>query len=157
MDEVPAFCSRFAPKRRLALSLSLKTVDSAHQVRNRESPFLSTNEAARPRPVSIPARSRTHHTSNPRLRLLRAMAHLMRVAPQCKPRSRQPGALPRHTLQGRKRAWCGEKRCRFGPWWPGVRTIESSRGRNKMQEQGHRKCTLIHPQIRPAIALKLKP
>ena len=29
----------------------------------------------------------------------------------------------------------------------GVRTIEDSRGRNKMQEQGHQSCTLIHPRI----------
>lgn len=36
-----------------------------------------------------------------------------------------------------KRSLCAEERFTFGPWRPGVRTIESPRGRNTMQAQGH--------------------
>jgi len=45
-----------------------------------------------------------------------------------------------------------EQRFRFGPWWPGASTIESSRGRNKMQEQGDRNRTLVHTRICATIA-----
>jgi len=33
-------------------------------------------------------------------------------------------------------------------WWPGARTIESSRGRPKMQEPAHTSCTYGHPSNR---------
>jgi len=56
------------------------------------------------------------------------------------------------TLAAGKRSWHTEKRFGFRPWWPGAGTIASSRGRNKMQEQGRRNCDVIQGRIRPANA-----
>ena len=66
----------------------------------------------------------------------------------CCPRLWSTGRQTTSTPAAGTRSRCDENRFRFGPWWPGASTIESSRGRNKMQKQGHRTCSLTHPRIR---------
>jgi len=53
----------------------------------------------------------------------------------------QPLTLPPRTSPGRMLV--------FAPRWPGAITAASSRGRDKMQEQGHRDWDLVHARIVP--------
>ena len=54
--------------------------------------------------------------------------------------------------KGPGRPGFAQGRCTFGRSCPGARTIASSRGRNKMQEQGPQCSTSIHPLIYPTVA-----